>query len=278
MSARVAPQPPLEAALRAAADDPGQRPAFYRLLLASMVYVIGDGGKGAQARRLGRDERLSIRHWRTEDGGAVVPFFTSLAALQCVLNQESAYLALPARELFALTRGANLVLDPRSDHARDFRAAEIADLLERGADHLGAPDARAAPAPAASAEADARAITLDQPDAYSPQLLGALRKALARRPAVARAFLCRKHDPVAGAMPSLLIGLEGDGDLAQALAAARDAAAGKAPRGATVEAMQLRAGDQGPSEYLLTAVAPFYTRAPHASGLAATIRGWFRRG
>jgi hypothetical protein len=274
VSARVVPEHPLATALARAADGPAERLAFYRLLLSSIVYVIGDAGApGAKQRAMQQGEKLSIRHWQGKDGSAVVPFFTSLPALQRVLKEESGYLALPARELFALTRGASLVLDPMSGHDKEFYPDEVADLLDKGADHVAQTRAPAgAPAPAPSRE-----IVLDQPPEPPAALIDALAALLPHHPGVQRAYLCRMHDPAAGDTPSLLVGFEGGDGLGEALDAARAVAAGAAPSGVAVDVVPLRAGDPGPSEYLLTAVAPFYTRTPPKSGLAATIRGWFGR-
>ena len=254
---------PLEAALKAAARDTARRPAFYTLLLESTVYVIGHTAAPGAGRHVAQSgEKLAIQHWQTKEGTPVIPFFTSLPMLQRVLKEQMGYLALQGRELFKLTRGASLVLNPMSEHGKEFYPDEVAALLDGGVAHLG----RMLDVP------DAREIELDQPDDTPRALVAALARFLPRHPAVRRAFLCRMKDPAAGAGPSLLVGFEGDGDLADAIREAGNVAADTAPADMAVGFTAVRAGEPGPSEYMLAAVAPFYTR-----GLAGAIQRWFRR-
>ena len=259
---------PLEAALKAAARDTARRPAFYELLLDSTVYVIGHTatpGTGQHTAQAG--EKLAIQHWQTKEGTPVIPFFTSLPALQRVLKEQMGYLALEGRELFALTRGASLVLNPMSEHGKEFYPDEVAALLDGGVAHLG----RMLDVP------ESRAIELDQPPDVPHDLIKALARFLPRHPAVRRAFLCRMKDPAAGdpaagAAPSLLVGLEGDGDLADVIRKAGAVAADTAPAGMAVVFTAIHAGEKGPSEYMLAAVAPFYTRDK-----PGIFQRWFRR-
>src|SRR5262245_59759236 len=90
----------LEAALRLAASDPAARPDFYRLLLESEVFVIGaTAHKKEGARTLDAGEKIGIQNWTRKDGSSVVPFFTSLDALQRAISEPADYLKLDARAL-----------------------------------------------------------------------------------------------------------------------------------------------------------------------------------
>lgn len=126
----------LEFALAKAATEPAHRPEFYRLLLESQVFVLGNteaGGEGVKDVAAG--ESLSIQNWQKNDGTPVIPSFASLEALRRAIEEEQAYLALPARSLFEITQGATLVLNPASDHAKEFLPNEIVALSKLLAKH-----------------------------------------------------------------------------------------------------------------------------------------------
>src|SRR5262245_54367301 len=102
----------LETALRLAASDPAARPDFYRLLLESEVFVIGaTAHKEEGSRMLDAGEKIGIHNWTRKDGSPVIPFFTSLDALQRAITHPADYLKLGARSLFEITKGAALVLN-----------------------------------------------------------------------------------------------------------------------------------------------------------------------
>ena len=69
----------LEILLEKAAIEPGHRPAFFRSLLEATVWVPGAAAQGEQ---VVEDSVLDLQHWEKDDGTSVIPFFTSLAALQ----------------------------------------------------------------------------------------------------------------------------------------------------------------------------------------------------
>jgi SseB protein N-terminal domain/SseB protein C-terminal domain len=121
--------------LVAAAQDPAERPAFAHALLASEVYVLGDldtptvdgvaqPGTGAKLVNFSDAE------------GQFHPFFTSEAALQSSLAVRTSsspnYLRLGCRQLFEMTKGARLVLNPDNPYGKQYLPAEIASLLTRG--------------------------------------------------------------------------------------------------------------------------------------------------
>ncbi|HAT30676.1 MAG TPA: enhanced serine sensitivity protein SseB [Janthinobacterium sp.] len=237
----------LEHALRMAADDPDLRADFYLALLAADVYIIGE------AETLEAGEQISIQSWMRQDGGSVIPFFTSLAALRRALSPDDAdcgYLLLSARALFEVTRGTALVLNPKSDYGKEFPADEIAALLLADADE----------APQERLGGDVRQVLLGQPKVYPSQMIDALTTLLAKRAEVRTAYLALMHDPAVDARPHLLLGLRtdshGDEVLREACALARDCA----PPGETVNVTRIIDGEHGLSQYFLHNVEPFYER------------------
>jgi len=69
----------LETLLEQAATEPGHRPAFFRTLMTSTVWVPGTAAEG---QTVVEDSAVDIQHWEKDDGTSVIPFFTSLEALQ----------------------------------------------------------------------------------------------------------------------------------------------------------------------------------------------------
>jgi hypothetical protein len=92
----------LETLLEKAATEPAHRPAFFRTLLESTVWVPGRAAEGEQ---IVEDSALDLQHWEKDDGTSVIPFFTSLEALQQAVEDEQAFVMMPARTLFAMTLG-----------------------------------------------------------------------------------------------------------------------------------------------------------------------------
>lgn len=120
----------LELLLRLAYADPARRQEFYQALLGATVHVIGntenpDKDQGSYQ----AGDKISVVTWKTGDGAAIVPFFSSVEALRLCIEGEARYMSFPARGLFEMTRGTKLVLNPRSEFSKEFAVAEIEGLL-----------------------------------------------------------------------------------------------------------------------------------------------------
>ena len=74
----------LERLLKLAVTEPAHRPAFFRELLDATVLILGDSEQVQQDGdiALNADTPVNIQHWEKQDGGSIIPFFTSLEALQ----------------------------------------------------------------------------------------------------------------------------------------------------------------------------------------------------
>ena len=116
-------------------NDPGSRPAFYRLLMHSDVWVITTDPL--------RSELRDIVSFRRDDDELVVPFFTSPNALALNdhkdLNSSGSppVTRMPARALMEWTRGQCLHINPGSTFNREFTPEQIAYLLKDETIHNG---------------------------------------------------------------------------------------------------------------------------------------------
>lgn len=123
----------LEKTLHKAAADHNQAPAFYDELMESKIFVLGkpDNEKKDGEFMLEEEQSIIIQHWeRGTDQIPVVPFFTSLQMLQLAIEADEPYLELTTVDLFQLTIGAPLVLNPNSSYGMEFEPEDIAMLLD----------------------------------------------------------------------------------------------------------------------------------------------------
>ncbi len=240
----------LEAALARAANDPAARPEFYRLLLDSEVFVIGSMEGSAEKRDIAAGEKISIAHWQKQDGTPFIPFFASLAALQRAIRTEESYLRLPARSLFEITRGASLLLNPSSDHGKEFFAHEIDALLDSGMNRV--PDRRVV-------QKETR-VLLGQPSNYPSAMVEALARFFATRPHVRAAYLCFMHEEGAE-KGHLVIGIDCDHGFDALSRETGVVASDLAPKGEPVDIAPVEAADSGLSKYFRESTKPFYTRS-----------------
>jgi hypothetical protein len=244
----------LERALRLAAAEAASRPDFYRVLLESEVYVIGNKPQGAaDSNTVAAGEKLSIQNWAKDDGTPIVPFFSSLAQLRRALTEEASYLALPARSLFEITKGASLVLNPNADYGKEFVPQEVEALLSGGMTQE----------PVQRVTQKEAKVLLGQPAKYPTRIVEALKALFAKRDEVSAAYLCLMHDTAQDEKAHLVVGVEVDGELEPLLREAGTIAADAAPEDEAVDLFRVVAGDEGLSAYFLKSVKAFYRRAEH---------------
>ena len=115
---------PLMEALREAAEKEEARPAFYNLLMRATVFVPGV----QQESRNGAAPQIRFKQWSQPEGFMAIPFFPDPEELKKLLGQDESHVALPALELFRMTRGTTLVLTNAEGFSKAFKPDEV-DLL-----------------------------------------------------------------------------------------------------------------------------------------------------
>jgi hypothetical protein len=122
----------LETRLVAAATDPTRAPDFITALLDAQVVVAGEIHSEAVDGEVGVIS-ATLPPLVRPDGTSVQPFFTSFArlqeTLQAVPGYETRYITMRCRDMWEMTRGSTLVLNPHSAYGKEFRPGEIAQLL-----------------------------------------------------------------------------------------------------------------------------------------------------
>ena len=274
-------QDPLAAALEKAVREENNetKAAFYRLFINSQVFVFGEP-RTPDGEALPPEEPTGPRPLRPDDkfviatidhpqkeGERIIPFFSSGELLQRAakagnLPPQTTFLGLPAVHLLKMARGMGLplVLNLGPMTYKIFHQDEIGFLLAQ----IKPPNYEERQLPAGSR------VSLAPPEVHPRELVEALLDFLPGLPGVKAAYLTTMREDSAEAEPVLVIGLETEEDMSEALQKTAPLVARHAPKGQAVDFTEVRPGEKGLSQLLLTKVEPFYRRGQdRQSGPAA---------
>lgn len=184
--------------LAQATTDPAARPAFYEALLESHVYIIANTAQAADGlATLNAGEDIEIENWQKKDGSLFIPFFSSAEELRKCTEDDANFLQLPAHDLFEITVGAVLVLDPAGDYGKEFLPGEIQALL----------NGQIPGNPEIYVSDKAQEVLLFQPAVYPQALADRLAELFGRHDSVTAAYLSMMINPARSEQPQLVIGL-----------------------------------------------------------------------
>ena len=236
----------LETLLEQAATEPAHRPAFFRTLLESTVWVPGTA---ADDQQVVDDSALELQHWEKDDGTSVIPFFTSLEALQQAVTTEQAFVAMPVRTLFEMTLGETLFLNAKLPTGKEFTPREISHLIGEEGNPLSTQEVLEG----------GSALLLSEVAEPPAQMVEALTTLFKTLKTVKRAFLCsiKEH---ADEQPNLLIGIEAEGDIEEIIHAAGSVATDTLPGDEPIDICQVVEGEKGISHFMLAHITPFYEK------------------
>lgn len=236
----------LESLLEKAATEPGHRPAFFRTLLEASVWVPGANAQGEQ---VVEDSVLDLQHWEKDDGTSVIPFFTSLEALQQAVEDEQSFVVMPVRTLFAMTLGETLYLNAKLPTGKEFTPREIGHLLgEEGS-----------PLSTQTVIEGGESLLLSEVAEPPAQMVDSLTTLFKTLKTVKRAFLCSIKDS-ADAPANLLIGIEAEGDLDEIIQATGSVATDTLPGDEPIDICQVVEGEKGISHFMIAHITPFYEK------------------
>ncbi|MTD37780.1 enhanced serine sensitivity protein SseB [Erwinia sp. CPCC 100877] len=237
---------PLETLLAQAATEPAYRPAFFRTLLESRVWVPGTA---AEDGAFSADSAVDLHHWEKADGTSVIPFFTSLQALEQAVQDEQPFVVMPARALFEMTLGETLFLNARLETGKAFSPQEIRHLLSQEGDPLSQQQVLEG----------GESLLLSEVTQPPQPMLDSLSTLFKTMKTVKRAFICslkeRGQDE-----PVWLIGIEAEEDIEAVIRAAGSVAVDTLPGDEPVDICQVTEGQDGISHFMIAHLAPFYER------------------
>lgn len=224
MSSATVEENELEHAYRLAVAEPAHRPAFYALLLESVVYTLGIvGGEApppseAELTLIKEGDEVEFIQVMDDDGVPIILFFTSLDVLETSIQialdlgnlspgEVQPWIAIPAFQLFVTTLGARLSMNPVSDNGRVFEPEEIRQLLEFGTYTPSSMEPDPIPESYTITQIDIAH------DAYPGKVIDSLIQLFAQHRTVKRAAIACMWELEENAEPVLVIGIEVDGDL-----------------------------------------------------------------
>lgn len=237
----------LEEVLKLAAGEPAHRPEFFSLLMEASVVVPGESAQAGSA--IDAATPVDLQHWEKEDGSSIIPCFTSVSALEQAASGEQAYLVMPVRALFEMTKGETLFLNPKLPEGKEFSPREIIDLLsERGS--------------ALSQQTvleGGTALLLSEIAEPPAQMIDSLTQLFIRHKSVRRAWAAHIRES-AEQPANLLIGIEADGDIEAIIQAAGNVATDTMLEDEPIDICQVVAEDKGISHFFTAHLQPFYER------------------
>ena len=189
------PENDLERALQRAMAEPALRAEFYRLLLDSNLFVIGQIGRASPEddNTAPANDRLMIATL-SHEGREYHPLFSGLSRLKTFAREEDvAHLSFDGRTLFNTTKGASFILNPGSECGKMLVPEEITSILN---------DPAYRPVRA----------RLSKPAVYPQSLVDGLKALFGKRPEVVGAHLAEIVVEGSGEPPHPMIGVETDGD------------------------------------------------------------------
>lgn len=247
MQAETSPSlSPLEEALLRAQGDPQARPAFYRMLLDSTVFVRGNPPPD------GNREQVQIMRWPGDDGAMMLPMFSSLQELEQAFDKDASCVGMTVRELFRMCGDGRtiFILYPDSPHAKYFVPGEVAHVLQE--DNGGVPVAREV--------GGGGSVQLGSPAQPPQAMLEALSTLFARHDKVKAAYLAMMHDPAHDPQPALVVGIDLPAShMERVMREVGPVIAQHAPANTAVDMLRVEPGN-GIADYMLAETKPFYER------------------
>ncbi|MDF7680211.1 enhanced serine sensitivity protein SseB C-terminal domain-containing protein [Enterobacteriaceae bacterium ESL0689] len=230
----------LERALEKATHDPAARALFYRQLLNASVWVPG---------QCSADNPQDLPRWQREDGTTVIPFFTSLAALQQATGGTPFFVGMPVTTLFTLAAGELLMINANLAVSKLFMPDEIRQLLADDRNTSGGH----------TVLEGGESVLLSAITEPPAQMITALTTLFKTLKMVRRAFLCSVKESVTDP-ENMLIGIEMEGDIDSIIQIIGDTAMEALAEDASIDICRVVEGDGGISHFMIAHIAPFYEK------------------
>lgn len=240
------------------ATDPSARPAFYRKLLDSRLFILTPPGEPAkEAETLQTGDTILPVQWSFGDMLAIPVFTSENMIIESLRNRADVEpygcLALPGSSLFeVLTQDTiGIVLNPNcsTSYSKEFTIGEIRNLVSGKIFQSGH----------TVVAREERQVKIGQPAVYPQQLADMLRQLFAAAPVIEAAYLARIDDPASGVGPHTIIGYQSNGDCQHVIQDAGAIATGLDNHG-VVDFIAVGQGG-GIDSYFLTETKPFYQKS-----------------
>nr|WP_024965388.1 enhanced serine sensitivity protein SseB [Pantoea sp. IMH] len=237
----------LEEVLKLAATEPAHRPEFFSLLLEASVWVPGESA--GEQENITATTPVDLQHWEKEEGGSVIPFFTSLSAMEQAISTDQPFVVMPVRTLFEMTLGETLFLNPKLPSGKEFSPLEITSLLGNAGNALSQQ----------TVLEGGHALLLSEIAEPPAQVIESLSQLFSKYKQVRRAYVAHIKESVEQS-PNLLIGIEADSDIDAIIQAAGSVAMDTLLDDEPVDICEVVENEKGISHFFTAHIPPFYER------------------
>ncbi len=119
----------LEKLLEKAAQEPSYRADFYKRLLNEELIVLTENSSLVNGKQiLKEDTEVNIVSFKNGE----IPVFTTTDRIfdKNIIDKKVQFLQMKGLNLFELTKGATLILNPYSDSGKEFLPTEIEKIID----------------------------------------------------------------------------------------------------------------------------------------------------
>lgn len=194
----------MEQLLKRASSEPAFRAEFYARVLTDKLIVITDNKNQIPEGTSILKENTTVNLVSYEDGK--IPVFTSTDRIfdKGIIKERVNFLAMKGADLFEMTKGATLILNPNSDYGKELLPNEIESLLE------GTILTDSAKTLTIKKETP---IQIGQPAVYPSEIINSLIKLFSERQNIKAAYLGWIYNPESGEQPHYIFALDAEGDI-----------------------------------------------------------------
>lgn len=243
------PENRLEFLLIEASQNPGQRLEFYKKLLESDIFILGNTNQETEEGLLTikKGQQIKIAQIMVE-GEYMIPIFSSLTRLKMFITNEESYLRINFKSLFQMKNDdTDVILNPNASYGKIFTSQEIRGILT--GDIFNSKEI---------SFKGGEEVLLGQPAQYPVKLVESLKKYFATHMSVKKAYLAQIHIPSFDQPPHPVIGIEVDGDFNEIVQDLGSITIGSLADNQFVDYVPIDSGTI--SDYLINKTEPFYVR------------------
>ena len=191
------PALPLEELLKLAASDASRRAEFYQRILSDDLVALTNGTAFPEGAHVATEAtRIQLRALPN----GLIPIFTATERIfdGGVIKEQVDTIQLKGEDLFAMTRGARLVLNPYSGYGKEFLPEEVERMLD---------GTIMAPVHSQIRVEKETQVLIGQPSVYPTEMVDALKTLFATKEGVAAAYVAWIDNPESGDGPHYIFGV-----------------------------------------------------------------------
>nr|WP_319272487.1 enhanced serine sensitivity protein SseB C-terminal domain-containing protein [uncultured Draconibacterium sp.] len=243
------PENDLETLLLKASSDSSARKDFYVKLLWSELFVLTAEESTLERGNKILEKDTEVKLINLENG--VLPVFTSTNRIfdKGYIKEQVPFMAMKGHDLFNLTKGSKLVLNPYSDYGKELLPNEIERLLD-GSIFEQTNDI--------TIEKETQ-IQIGQPKIYPDRLIKSLSDLFKTKPKTKAAYIAVIRINENETEPHYLIGIEYEGQFNEITKVAGPLVEKHLTNNEVVDFVQIDY-KSGVSKYLLNETKPFYKK------------------